>query len=285
MTANLRLLTWEGRMVHGDPLELWADWLRSEGKSDKTIATRLGGVRSLCGHARTDDPLSITTVQVVTWLAACKTAWTRRTYFTTARAWHEWLVEQDYRRDDPTSRLKTPPAPRGLPRPAPSSALDAVLIGAPRIARAYICLAAYEGLRVHEIAKLRGEDFDGEGWLYVLGKGDHAASLPVHPMVEQLRRGFPDEGWWFPGETETGHVLPNSVSRAVSQAFRRRGYRVTAHQLRHWFGTHTLRTSRDLRVTQELMRHASMQSTQIYTEVAGRAKQEAVWRLGNGRGA
>jgi integrase/recombinase XerD len=279
MTAHMRLLTWEGRAVPGDPLELWGQWLRSEGASDKTVSTRVAGVRSLCRHAHTDDPLSITTIQVVTWLAACRSAWTRRTYFTTARAWHEWLVEQEFRLDDPTSRLKTPPQPRGVPRPAPTRAIDAALAAAHRRARAYICLAAYEGLRVHEIAKLRGEDFD-DGWLYVTGKGDKPAALPVHPMVEQLRHGYPAEGWWFPARTGDGHVLPNSVSRAVSQAFQRVGFHVTAHQLRHWFGTHTLRTSRDLRVTQELLRHASMQSTQGYTEVASRAKQEAVWRLG-----
>jgi integrase/recombinase XerD len=281
MTApQMRVLTWEGRAVPGgDALELWAHWLRSEGASEKTIATRVGGVRSLCHHAHTGDPLTVTTVQIVTWLASCQSPWTRRTYFTTARLWHEWLLEQEFRLDDPTSRLKPPPQPRGVPRPAPTRALDAVLAGAPRRLRAYVCLAAYEGLRVHEIAQLAGDDFD-DGWLYVNGKGGKRAALPVHPMVEQLQHGFPREGWWFPGRTGHGHVLPNSVSRTVSQAFRRCGYDVTAHQLRHWFGTHTLRTSRDLRVTQELMRHSSPQSTQVYTEVASRAKQEAVWRLG-----
>lgn len=156
---------------------------------------------------------------------------------------------------------------------------------------AYIKLAAYEGLRVHEIAKVRGEDFeddtghgsngDGTGeWLYVDGKGNKRAALPVHPMVSQIRRGFPDHGWWFPSSYNgTGHVRPDTVSNTISRTFRTLGYQVTAHQLRHWFGTHTQRTTRDLRVTQELMRHASASSTQIYTEVADRAKQEAVRRL------
>jgi integrase/recombinase XerD len=57
---------------------------------------------------------------------------------------------------------------------------------------------------------------------------------------------------------------------------------VTAHQLRHWFGTHTLRITRDVRTTQELLRHRSISSTAIYTKVADRAKQDAVRRLTNG---
>jgi site-specific recombinase XerD len=261
-----------------DGLEMWSQWMRAAGASEKTVDTRIGGIRSLCAHAGAEDPGALTTMDIINWLAACRSPWTRKTYATSARAWHQWLVEQGLRDDDPTERVPRPPQPKGIPRPAGSTALSAVLEVAPRRARAYIALAAFEGLRVHEIAKVQGEHFQGE-WLYVTGKGGQLSALPVHQVVQQLQRGFPDEGWWFPSGSRLGHVTPNSVSRTVSQAFRRCGYAVTAHQLRHWFGTHTLRGSRDLRVTQELMRHQSLSSTQIYTEVANRAKVEAVRRL------
>lgn len=269
-------------MEGGDLLELWSQWMRAtSGASDRTVDTRVGGIRALCTHAGTTDPVSLTTRQIVAWLADQNTAWTRRTYAVTARQWFRWLVEQDLRDDDPTAKLPLPPQPRGLPRPASSESLDVVLEASTRRLLAYVELAAFEGLRVHEIAKIRGEDFDPDGgWLYVTGKGGQQWALPVHPRVNMLRAGFPASGWWFPSRRRPeGHVSPNSVTQAVSRAFRRHGYNVTAHQLRHWFGTHALRISKDLRVTQELMRHKSSSSTQMYTEVADLAKQETVRRL------
>lgn len=273
-----------------EPLELWAQWMRgATGAADKTISTRVGGINALCHHAGTAsepaDPLDLTTLQIVAWLAGCDKPWTRRTYAVTARAWHRWLLEQGLRDDDPSSPIPLPPMPKGAPRPAATQVLDEVLGQAPRRVRAYIELAAYEGLRVHEIAKVRGEDFieDRDGhWLYVTGKGGRQWAVPVHGAVARLRRGYPDKGWWFPSpdpDSPTGHVRAESVSQTVSRAFTRCGHHVTAHQLRHWFGTHTLRASRDLRVTQELMRHESIASTQLYTRVSGAAKTEAIRRL------
>lgn len=256
----------------------WADWLRAGGASEKTVETRCAGVVAACRFNGHDDPVSLTTRQLIVWLARCRSPWTRRTYWTSIRAWFRWLADEGVRLDDPTERVPKPPQPKGVPRPAPTASLGAVLEIAPRKAMAYIKLAAYEGLRVHEIAKLRAEDFDGDS-LYVLGKGSHMDVIPIHPEVEQLRNGFPVQGWWFPSLTELGHVRPQAVSSTISRTFHQAGFEINAHMLRHWFGTHTLRNSRDLRVTQELMRHMSVASTQIYTEVAKRAKVEAINRL------
>ena len=259
----------------------WGDWMRAGSAADLTIKTRLTGIRTLCRHAGTDDPVSLTTRQIIRWLSDCDARWTRHTYSTSARAWHGWLVARGYRDDDPTAALPKTTAPKGVPRPASSEALDAVLPVAGRRARAYILLAAYEGLRVHEIAKVRGEDFDGDGWLYVDGKGSVEAALPVHRLVEQVRRGWPETGYWFPGSTD-GHVGGSAVGCTIAATFRRNGYDFTAHQLRHWYGTQLQRApGADIRTTQELMRHASLQSTQIYTEVSSSSKVAAVRRLGH----
>ena len=70
-----------------------------------------------------------------------------------------------------------------------------------RRTRAMVLLAAYEGMRVHEIAKLRGQDFRarmGGTLLEIVGKGGHKAAIPVHPVITQLRSAYPRAGWWFP---------------------------------------------------------------------------------------
>lgn len=135
----------------------WAKWMQSAGLSGKTIATRTAALRALLHHADVTDPVSLTTMDMVEWLADCESQWTRSTYYKTVRAWHRWLIEQGFRDDDPSERLPAVRQPRGMPRPAPSHAIDAVLADCPRRVRAYIELAAYEGLRVHEIAQIRGE--------------------------------------------------------------------------------------------------------------------------------
>jgi integrase len=65
--------------------------------------------------------------------------------------------------------------------------------------RTYVLLGAYAGLRVHEIAKVRGEDVDTDAMtLRVHGKGGVEAVLPLHPLIATISRGYPDRGWWFP---------------------------------------------------------------------------------------
>ena len=259
-------------------LDEWEIWLRAGDASDNTVRTRRDGVKLLWHSAGTNDPVSIPTIAIARWLASCKTKWTRCTYAASARAWFKWLEQRGYRNDNPMLELPMPKTPRSVPRPAPTSVVQEVLEVCGRRARAYIVCGAFLGLRVHEIAKIRGEDFDGEGWYYVRGKGDVVAAIPTHPLVEQLRKGYPERGYWFPGQVD-GHVGAATVTTVVSRAFAKAGHHITAHQLRHWFGTHAQRIGKDVRVTQALLRHANVASSQIYTLVADQHMQEIVRRL------
>lgn len=261
-----------------DLLDDWELWLRAADSSDNTVNTRVTGVKLLWHTAGTPDPVSIPTIAVVRWLANCNTKWTRCTYAASARAWFKWLNDRGYRNDNPMVELPVPRAPRSVPRPAATETVRSVLEVCGLRARAYMTLATFLGLRVHEIAKIRGEDFDDEGWYYVRGKGDVVAAIPTHPLVEELRKGYPRSGYWFPGK-DAGHVQPSTVTSVIGRAFRRAGYPVTAHQLRHWYGTHVQRVGKDARATQTLLRHANLASSQIYTLVADRHLQEIVRRL------
>ncbi len=262
-----------------DLLDDWSTWLRAEGKSPHTIRVRVGAVRSACTHAETSDPGALTTIQLLRWLGDLRADWTRCTYYVSARAWHGWLVEEGLRDDDPTQRIKRPRMPRGRPRPVPAQVVERLLDTAPRKAYCYIVLALYAGLRVHEVAKIRGEDVDRErNLLFVRGKGGVDAVLPMHPLVARLAHGQVKSGYWFPGSHE-GHVAAGTVSQSISRALRAVGSDATAHGLRHSFGTNVLRACRDLRITQELMRHSSPASTAMYTEVTDVDKHAAIRSL------
>jgi integrase/recombinase XerD len=269
-----------GIPVPTDYLAQWAAWMRAAGRSNATIRTRLSGMQTLCHHAGRDNPAKIVAADVTSWLGDCEKPWTRSTYWMTVRCWVEWALDEHIICADPTAGLPRPRQPQCVPRPVSDAVIRALLASPPSRVRAYVALGALAGLRVHEIAKVRGEDLDIEaGWLFVDGKGGQRCALPLHPELAAIAASLPPVDYWFPGR-DAGHVSGQWVGECIRRALRSVGSNATAHQLRHAFGTAVLRSSRDLRVTQELLRHASPTSTAIYTQVADVDKINAIRRLG-----
>lgn len=249
----------------------------ASGHSGRTIESRESTIRRACAEI---DPLTVSAEGLVTWLATKELARSSRaTYRAHLRAFFAWLRKTDRRADNPALDLPSAKAPRGVPRPISPAGVSAILAACAdpraRLTRAYVLLAAYEGLRVHEIAKVRGEDFL-EGEVLVRGKGGVVSSVPIHPVVAELATTMPQSGFWFPSESDSGHVSRVSVSLAIGRAMKRAGVAGTPHGLRHHFGTQVLRASGDLRTTQRVLRHASPATTAIYTQVLDDAAFRAV---------
>lgn len=263
-------------------LDEWQMFGLAAGWSDNTIRTRRVALERW--QRSTGVPLEqMTGNDLAAWLSCCRAPATRATYYRHAKSFYKWLQASGHRSDNPVDVLPQPRVPRMAPRPVATKALRAALEVAGRSARAYILLGAYAGLRVHEIAKLRGEDLDLEaGTLRVVGKGGVEAVVPLHRLIAQVARGWPERGYWFVSpRSQHGHVYPGSVSCTIHNTFARVGYpAVTAHQLRHWWGTNVLRSSGgNLRVAQELLRHASPATTALYTLIEDRERRQAVERL------
>lgn len=261
-----------------DKLDEWAEWMAAVGSSPKTVKTRVQGIEALTRFVGLDDPAMVTTRQIVSWLAPDRAKWTRLTYWYSVQAWGAWLATKGYVTQDPAAPIPRPSMPRSAPRPVPDPVIDRMLTNPVSTrAYAYTTLAVYAGLRAHEIAKFKAEDIMG-AWLYVNGKGGADAAIPVHPRIKALAGGMPKQGYWFAG-ADAGHVHARSVSLTLSSALRAAGCSSSAHALRHSFGTQLLRTSRNLRTTQTLMRHQSIAATERYTQVSDRDQVEAISRL------
>ncbi|NDC35960.1 MAG: integrase [Synechococcaceae bacterium WB9_2_112] len=188
-----------------------------------------------------------------------------------------------HRPDNPMTMLQGPRRPERSPRPVADEDLIA-LLGTPMRdrTRVMLLLAALAGLRVSEIARVRGEDIDlGAARIHVTGKGGKQAWVPLHPILAEVAAGMPRAGWWFPGNSaRPGQaVRPKSVSDILSGVMRRAGVPGTPHALRHWYASTLLDDGADLRTVQELMRHSSIQTTQVYTRVKDSRRVEAVGRL------
>lgn len=217
------------------------------------------------------EPLTFTDRDVIRYLGRPGIApSSKASYHSILRSFVSWLIATDQRVDDPLRTIPAVKRPRSLPRPVTDADLSATLESATRWhTRTKIMLAALQGLRVHEIAKIAGEDIDLEAQtLRVTGKGSKDAVLPLHERVAEFALAYPRRGYWYPSTlTRSGHVSGQSVSTAIRRAMDRAGVVATPHQLRHWYGTSLLHESGDVRAVQELMRHENIQSTQIYTKV------------------
>lgn len=191
-----------------------------------------------------------------------------------------WAKEHHRLPKNPAKKLPKVTVPRAKPRPLTIEQVEAMLTsGAYCRTRVMILLALYLGLRAHEIAKFRGDDIDMlSKTVHVNGKGNKDSILPLHPVIEEIVKTMPN-GYWFPSRktNQTGHVHYRSVSDLMSRAIRRAGItdpRLTGHSLRHAFATELVGAGVDIRIVQELLRHESLNSTQIYTGVSEKQKRE-----------
>lgn len=262
----------------------WEVWQTAQRLSRVTIDERVRVIRQL--HAETgQQPISIDAAGIVRWLADHGDDWsdsTACTYSSYLAAWFKWLQLTDRRLDNPMVKVGTPRQPEREPRPISDSDVIALLQARMWAStRRMILLALLAGLRVHEIAKVRGEDFDmGTRMLWVKGKGRRLRSVPMHPIIVEMASEMPAAGWWFPMRGhESEHTLSKSVSDIIGRTMRRAGVRGTPHCLRHWYGSTLLDNGIDIRVVQELMRHKSLATTQIYTKVPDGRRTEAIATL------
>jgi integrase/recombinase XerC len=182
-------------------------------------------------------------------------------------------------------RTRAPKRPRTLPRPAaPDEALELAVdaaeaanvpwIGARDLAILLLLYGA--GLRVAEALSLTARDLPVGATLRVTGKRSKTRIVPVVAAVREAIEGYvrqcpyplTGEAPLFVG-ARGGPLNADLVRRSVAAARRRLGLpeSLTPHALRHSFATHLLARGADLRSLQELLGHASLSSTQIYTAV------------------
>lgn len=251
------------------PLAAWAVDQRRRGLAETTIQYRRKVI--LMFQRWLGRPvLSAATEDAEGWLDSHALASaSRASYLKSLASLFEFAVRTRLVKANPIAAVRRPKVPRGLPHPIPEADLQFALAQAPARIRAWLCLAAYAGLRCHEIAQLRREDLilDRARPLLLVqhGKGNKARAVPLNPLVEEAIRanGLPARGFLFQGTTGN-HVSASTVSRGTNAFLKGLGISSTAHDGRHYFGTEIYRRSKDIRLTQALLGHSSLQTTQIY---------------------
>lgn len=182
-------------------------------------------------------------------------------------------------------RLRGPRLKKGLPRPiTPDDAVNLAEVVGEAAAerwigardRAVLLLLYGAGLRIAEALSLTGKDIPLGETLAVTGKGGKQRIVPILPIVREAVAAYAAQCPW-PAQADLrlfrgakgGPLSQGMVQKAVARARLVLGLPATAtpHALRHSFATHLLGAGADLRSLQELLGHASLDSTQIYTKV------------------
>lgn len=275
-------------------LESFRDYLALEsGHSVNTVESYLRDLRRLAEFAASRGvraPGGVTRALLRDFVYLLKdlglSAATIRRQVSAVRTYFGFLVGEGLLADDPSDRLESPKRGRALPATLTLSEVEA-LLAAPGVDqplawrdRALLELGYGAGLRVSELCGLGLPDLVlTDGLVRVFGKGNKerlvplgrkvigAVSVYLHSLRPELDRG-----------RTKGRILLNArggplsrvgawgiVKRAAAHAGVTK--RVTPHTLRHTFATHLLEGGADLRAVQEMLGHADLSTTQIYTHV------------------
>jgi integrase/recombinase XerD len=200
---------------------------------------------------------------------------------------------------DVAAHLDLPRMPRLLPETLTQPETERLLAAPPEDAlldRALLELLYAAGLRISEALRLDLEDLSLDGaFVRVIGKGDRERLVPVGEVALDAIRA------WLDGPRgaliQLQHVQPHRggpvfLARTGKRLARQQAWaivkraaataglndRVSPHTLRHSFATHLLEGGADLRIVQELLGHASISTTQLYTHVTGERIREVYAR-------
>ena len=214
------------------------------------------------------------------------------------RQFHKHLYLEGQRRDDPTLAIEGPRRGRPLPKVLTVGDVERLIAAAreglddagrplrERLALARMtCLIELiyaSGLRVSEVLSLpKSAARAKEPFLAVRGKGGKERLAPLsnpargamaayRALLDDAAPGLAASPWLFPADSASGHVTRQAFARdlkVAASAAGLRAERISPHVLRHAFASHLLQNGADLRVVQELLGHADISTTQIYTHV------------------
>lgn len=289
-------------------------WLRLErGRAATTIEAYRRDLRVWLAHldesglelgSATEDDI-LAWIERLTASGAARSTLKRRVV--AVRNLYAFLAEEGLAASDPGADVSPPSVSRGLPRALTEEEIDRLMdaaVGDDPVARrdrAIVETLYGTGVRISELASMSLRDVDlHDGYIRVIGKGDKERIVPVlgaaadalDAWIDVDGRGAMIPRRWRRRSDEEAVFLNQRGGRLSRQgiwlivrglgASVGLGERLTPHVLRHSCATHLLDHGADIRVVQELLGHASIGTTQVYTKVSDE-RLVAAWRLAHPR--
>jgi site-specific recombinase XerD len=273
-----------GELPGGWDVAGFEDWL--SGRSDATRVAYVSDLRAFAewmGRSGVADPVDVDRLHLRRYLASLGTRRLARATVArkaaALRCYFAWMLRQGHLQADPARSLRASTGGGRLPRVLSNGEITTLLDVPATSALEQRDLAVLEllyaaGLRVSELCGLDRSGVDLRGrTVTVLGKGGKQRRVPIHEQAVEVLTRWLDQGRaQMDGPAEAVFVNqrgsrlgPRDVRRLLDS---RAASPTHPHALRHTFATHLLNGGADLRVVQELLGHASLATTQIYTHVS-----------------
>jgi len=275
------------------------DFFRLErGLSTNTIAAYGRDLRQFAAEFPSKSPLAVTRSEILDYLMKLKddrlTASSIARKLVAIKVFYRFLIAQNLLKADPAGIIDSPRLWKGLPAVLDIEEVERLLKAADGRRekemrdRAILELLYATGLRVSEVSGLKLSDLNQEaGFLRCIGKGGRERVVPVGRQAVKWVQKYLDRARekWKP-KPEMKQIFVNRFGNPLSRQTiwmlikhyaGEAGIKkeITPHTLRHSFATHMLQGGADLRVVQELLGHATISTTQIYTHV-DRARLKAI---------
>ena len=280
-----------------DPIEDYLHFIKVERQlADNTLQSYKRDLIAYARHLHVEQNIQsfnvVTRHHILNFLdslrAVGKSSKTISRQISSIRSFHQFLLREKVAEQDPTVHLEMPKKEQTLPKVLSIEEIDA-LIAAPTIEKpqgvrdiALLELLYGSGMRISELIELNLEDVHiTMGFVRVFGKGGKERIIPlgrgaIHACTNYLEEARPEllgnapknnaflitqrgkrftrQGCW---KIIKGHALTAGIQKEI-----------TPHVLRHSFATHLIENGADLRAVQELLGHADISTTQIYTHVS-----------------
>ena len=248
-------------------IEAYIEHLRRSSDSTQTPRDRRGILLRL--NAELPYGLGqVSTEDLAAWLY--RPEWsqnTRATYYRCIKSFYRWASDPDdpWINGNPAAKLERVTNPPPVPRACTDEQLAHLIAGLPEPFRTWAIIAAYQGLRAGEIAGLDREHITERQLIVVRGKGGRPRAHDTDPTVWATVRDLPPGpiAWRL---DDKKRASAHYVSAEARYQFHKMGIPVSLHKLRHWLGTTVQREFRDIRVTQSILGHSSLSSTQVYVQ-------------------
>jgi integrase/recombinase XerD len=205
-----------------------------------------------------------------------------------ARSFFSFLVSEGSIKTDPTENMSSPHVGKALPKPIPLDQVRLLLEQPAKLAsaeakrdRVMLELLYASGMRISELVSLNLGDVNTEGDYFVrcFGKGRKERIIPLYQQIAQSIKKYVEEDRpkLAHGKKEKALFLNARGERLTRQGFWQKlkeyvkaaglNTHISPHTLRHSFATHMLSGGADLRSVQELLGHANISTTQVYTHL------------------
>lgn len=205
-----------------------------------------------------------------------------------SRSFFGFLVSEGTIKTDPTENMSSPSVGKALPKPIPLNQVRLLLEQPAKLSspeakrdRAMLELLYASGMRISELVALNLGDVNTEGDYFVrcFGKGRKERIIPLYEQIAKTVQQYVDEDRpkLAHGKKDEALFLNARGERLTRQGFWQKlkeyaksaglGDQISPHTLRHSFATHMLSGGADLRSVQELLGHANISTTQVYTHL------------------